>query len=240
MNIFSNPQSRSYARLTGAFYLSIAFAGAFAIGYVPSQIIVEGNAAATVGNIISKRDLYLLGIGADAFVMVIELMTLSMLYFMFKPVSATLSLAAAMARLSMVGVMAAMLFFHAGTLALIEPGETLKHFSAQQRTDLVGLLLDMHLAGVWIWQIFFALHLVLLGFLVAKSGRFPRLLGYAMMLGATGYAADSIYSFAIPDFAPLGYMRIGLLVIVSLAEVSFALWLLFRGPRLEPVTPVLA
>lgn len=231
MTLFSNPQSRGFAAITGSVYLGIAVAGGFAIAYVPSEIIVAGDAAATLANINARRGLYMAGIGADVVVMLLEVVALSLLYHMFRPVSATLSFAAAMARMGMVAVMAAMLFFHAGALALAEPGATLTHFSDGQRADLAGLLLRMHLSGVWIWQMFFALHLILLGWLVAASGRFPRLLGQAMMLGAAGYALDSLYAFALPDAALLGYLRIGLLAIVTLAEIGFALWLLLVGPR---------
>jgi hypothetical protein len=230
MNVFANPQSREYARLTGGLYLSIAVFGAFAIGYVPSVIVVPSDPAGTLANIVDRRGLYLAGIGADAAVMLIEIMALTMLYFMFRPVSATVSFAAAMARLSMVGVMAAMLFFHAGLSVLADPG-ALAGFGPEQRAGVAGLLLDMHHAGIWIWQLFFSLHLILLGWLVRSSGQYPRLLGLAIMIGATGYAADSIYAFAFPDVTALSYLRIGFLVIVTLAEVGFALWLLIRGPR---------
>jgi len=230
MSVLADPQSRAYARTTGILYLSIAVFGAFAIGYVPSVIVVSGDPMATLANITDRAGLYLAGIGADAMVMLIEIVTLTMLYLMFRPVSATLSFAAAMARLSMVGVMAAMLFFHAGLGVLAEPG-ALPGFTADQRAGIAGLLLDMHHAGVWIWQLFFSLHLVLLGWLVRASGLYPRLLGLAMMIGATGYAADTLYAFAFPEFAALGTLRIGLLVLVTLAEVGFALWLVIRGPR---------
>jgi len=231
MQTFRDPQSRSYARAAGAFYLTIAVAGGFAIGFVPSQLNVAGDAAATVDNILAHRGLFQLGIAGDVVMMLAEVMATAMLYFMFKPVNATLSLAAALARFAMVGVMAAMLFFNAAALALADPNGALDGFSADQRTDLAGLMLQVHDAGVWIWQIFFTLHLVLLGHLVVRSGVYPRLLGHALTLGAFGYILDSIHAFAVPDAALLGQIRIGLLVIVTLAEVGFALWLLFRGPR---------
>ena len=48
MHCFADPTSRSYARLTGLFYLTIAFAGGFAILWVPSQLQVAVDAQATV------------------------------------------------------------------------------------------------------------------------------------------------------------------------------------------------
>lgn len=231
MSLFNDPLSRPYARLTGVFYLAIAGFGGFAILWVPAQLQVPGDAAATFANILGRKGLYLAGIGGEVGILLAEIMATAMLYFMFRPVSATLSFAAALARLSMVGVMAAMLFFHAGALMLAEPGGTLASFSEAQRLDLGQLFLAMHGAGVWIWQIFFTLHLAILGQLVARSGLYPRLLGHAMTLGSLGYTLDTLHKAVAPESALLATVTPVFLVIVSLAEIGFALWLLIRGPR---------
>ena len=75
------------------------------------------------------------------------------------------------------------------------------------------------------------MHLMLLGYLVLHSGRFPALLGYGLMIGAMGYLLDSAYAFAFPGADWLGILRAGLLAIVTLSEVGFALWLLIRAPQ---------
>lgn len=231
MTLFADPQSRVFARLTGAFYLVIAVFGVFSILVIPAQLQVQGDAAATVHNILAQRGLYLTGIGGEVGILLAEVMVTAMLYFMFKPVNATLSFAAALARLSMVGVMAAMLFFSAMALDLAEPGAALASFSEAQRFDLAGLMLAGHDAGVLIWQLFFTLHLAILGQLVARSGAYPRLLGHAMTIGAAGYLLESLHLFVLPDAALLGTVTGVFLAIVSLAEISFALWLVIRGPR---------
>ena len=231
MHLFSDPHSRSYARLTGLFYLIIAFAGGFAILWVPSQLQVAGDVKATFANILARNSLYLWGIAGEVVILVAEIMATAMLYFMFKRVNPTLSFAAALARLSMVGVMAAMLFFHFAALTLADPGTQLASFSEAQRLDLAGLMLATHDAGVWVWQIFFTVHLAILGQLVARSGVFPRLLGHAMTLGSVGYLLDTLSAFVFPGSAPLATVTGIFLAIVTLAEVSFALWLIFRGPR---------
>ena len=231
MHCFADPTSRSYARLTGLFYLTIAFAGGFAILWVPSQLQVAGDAQATFANILARNSLYLWGIGGEVLILVAEIMATAMLYFMFRRVNPTLSFAAALARLSMVGVMAAMLFFHFAALTLADPGTSLASFTEAQRLDLAGLMLATHDAGVWIWQVFFTVHLAILGQLVARSGAFPRLLGHAMTLGAVGYTLDTLSPFVFPDAAALAAVTAVFLAIVTFAEVGFALWLIFRGPR---------
>lgn len=231
MTAFEDPSSRAYARLTGALYLIIAFAGGFSILYVPGELNVAGDPAATFENIALHRGLFYAGLVGDVVMMVTEVLVSVMLYFMFRPVNATLSLAASYARLMMVAVMAAMLFFHAGSLALADGTVPLGSFSKAQRIELAGLLRHVHDAGVWIWQIFFCLHLLLLGTLVARSGLYPRLIGAGLIVGGTGYLVDSVQMFVFPDAGLLEAMKVALLLIVTLAEIGFALWLLTRGPR---------
>ncbi len=231
MQSFNDPHTQIYARITGALYLIIAVAGGFAIAYVPAQLHIPGDPAATMLNIQNHRGLFNLGIAGDVVMLLAEVAATTMLYFMFRTVNPTLALMAAFARLSMAIVMGVMLMFHAGLLTLIDPDAALSSFSAAQRAELAGLMLHIHNSGVWVWQLFFALHLSILGLLVARSGRFPAILGYAMTVGAFGYLADSIVAFATPEAALLGQIRIGLLVIVTLAELGFALWLLILGPR---------
>lgn len=231
MHVFQDPTSHAYARVTGALYLTIAVAGGFAILYVPGLLNVPGNPAATFANIAERRGLFHAGIVGDIVMMTAEVLVSVMLYFLFRPVNATLSLAASYARLMMVAVMAAMLFFHAASLGLADGTVPLNSFSQAQRIELAGLMRHVHDAGVWIWQVFFFLHLLLLGTLVMRSGLYPRLLGLGLIFGGTGYMVDSVQMFAMPDAALLEMIKIALLLIVTVSEIGFALWLLFRGPR---------
>ena len=240
MHPVHDPSSRSYARLTGALYLVIAFAGGFAILFVPGALDVPGDPAATFANIAERRWLFHAGLVGDVVMMTAEVLVSVMLYFMFRPRNATLSLAASYARLMMVAVMAGMLFFHAGSLALADGTVPLNSFSQAQRIELAGLMRHIHDAGVWIWQVFFSLHLVLLGTLVLRSGLYPRLIGLGLIIGAAGYLVDSVQMFALPDAAMLEAVKIVLLLVVTLAEVGFALWLLVRGPRSPAPSPLAA
>jgi hypothetical protein len=236
MQALSNPESRNYARIAGALYLTIAVSGGFAIAYVPEAINVADDPAATLANISAMRGLFLAGIGGDVVMMLSEVLITVMLFFMFRGVSPTLSGMAALARLSMVAVMSAMLFFSAAVFTLATDASFLSGFTAPERASLAELFTYLDAVGVWIWQLFFALHLVLLGILILKSGAYPRLFGYGMTIGAIGYALDSLYAFALPEVTLLGLARIGLLAIVTLSEVGFALWLLLRGPRVSGET----
>ena len=229
MNFLTDPLTRGYARVTGLFYAIIAVAGFFAILYVPSQLFTPGDGAASLAAIAREWCLFRAGVAGDVAVMLAELGATTMLYFMFRHVNHTLSVAAALARLLMVAVMATMLFFYAGAQALAEGVVT--GLAEETRAALGLLLLEMHATGIMIWQLFFWVHLLILGQLVARSGLYPRLLGHAMSLGSFGYLFDSINKFTTPDGTMLGDLTGLLLIVVSVAEIGFALWLIIRGPR---------
>ena len=233
MPFLSDPQSPAFARTTGALYLLIAVAGGFSIAYVPGVLQVPDDPVASFANMLDHRVLFHLGITGDVVMMLTELLVASALFAMFRSVNLTLSFSAAMARFMMVAVMAAMLFFHAAGVALLDPAALYSSLDFGQRSELAGVMLQVHDAGVLIWQVFFTAHLLLLGGLVLASGFAPRLLGWGLMIGGLGYLADSVYVFAFPDSTILEAIRTALLVVVTLSELGFALWLLVRGQRVS-------
>jgi hypothetical protein len=218
MHAFDDPTSRPFARTAGMLYLVIAAAGFFAILYVPGQLTVPGDPAATLERIASRPGLFAAGVGGDVVMMTAEVVLAVMLYAMFRPFGAVLALSALVARLMMAAVMAAMLLPQAAVLMLSVtevPGLDIPH-----RAGLAWTLAHMDAAGVWVWQVFFALHLWLLG--------------AGLALGGTGYLVDSVRAFAIPESAILGGLGAALLAVVTLAEIGFGLWLLARGRIAAP------
>ena len=90
------------ARLAGVLYLIITVAAAIAHFYVPSNIIVPDDAAATVSNIAANESLFRLGgIGGELVVLLSEIVLSVVLYVLLRPVNKTLSLLAAVSRLAM-------------------------------------------------------------------------------------------------------------------------------------------
>ena len=232
MNVFANPNSRAFARVAGIFYLLIAVSGGYAIAYAPTVWHLPGDPMGTLNAIRDNATTFLSGLAGDVVMMSSEVMVTALLYFMFRNVNPTLSLAAALARFAMVAVMAAMMLFHAGIFAIAQNSLPLGSMTPDMAAEVAYLLLHMHDAGVWVSQVFFTIHLLLLGWLLLASGLYPRLLGIGLMVGGAGYLLDSVYAFAFPDFAALGITRAALLAVVTLSEVGFALWLVFVGPRL--------
>lgn len=229
MSRFADPAARSVARRAGMLYLVIAAAGFFSILWVPSQLTAPGDPAGTAALIAARPGLFLLGIAGDVVMMTAEVLLSVMLYALFRPFGQILALAATAARLLMAAVMAAMLLPQAGILALASPEAPFAALGAAERAEIAWVLRAVHDSGVWVWQVFFALHLWLLAALAWRTGTVPRLLALGLGLGGTGYLLDSVRAVAFPASEALGAVTMGLLAVVTLAEIGFALWLLIRG-----------
>ena len=91
----------AYARTAGILVLVILACAGIGMMYVPSALIVPGDAAVTADNIRASEWLFRLGMLSDAVLFLTEIVLIVVLYRLFEPVSRTLSLIAAYARLTM-------------------------------------------------------------------------------------------------------------------------------------------
>jgi hypothetical protein len=229
-NIAAKPSDsiKAYARSAGLFYLLIAISGGFSIGYVPSVIIESGDASATAQNIAENLGLFQLGIVADIFVLMLEVALTVMLYRLFKPVNPTVSLIAAFCRLAMSVVMGLNLLNYLIPLLLLSGSSYLSAFESHQLHALALLFLETHQFGVYIWGLFFGIHLMALGYLIFKSGYFPKVIGILMMIGSIGYATESLAAISFVENTTVSAMVISFLVVAVIGELSFTFWLLIK------------
>ncbi len=222
---------KNTARVAGLLYLIIAIAGPFSFFYVRSSIIVPGDATATANNIMASEWLFRMGIVSDSVVFLSEIVLIALLYVLLKPVSRTLSLVAVFARLAMAVLQGINLLNYFIVLLLLSGAGYLTVFEPDQLHALVLLFLNAYEDVALIWGTFFGLHTFVLGYLVYKSGYFPRILGILLVSASIGYLTDSFGNFLLPQ-----YEEIFALIVVVLAiagELLFTLWLLIRGVNVE-------
>lgn len=222
------------ARTAGALYLAIAVCGGFSIGYVPMQIAAS-DAASSSANLLANQGLFKLGVVADSLVILFELAITAILFHMFRHVGPKMATVALISRAGMITVMGI------NILLWVMPYILLTGASAPGTAHaLVQFCFDAHAMGVFVWQLFFGVHLLALGWLILKSDVVPHLLGRGLFIGAFGYLVQGVVELTSTDVAILDYSVIALLVIVTLSEISFGLWLLIRGGRtstqLSPAT----
>src|SRR5256884_6974518 len=75
------------ARIAGGIYLTLVFPAPFSLIYVPSKLIVRGNAAATAGNILAHETMFRLAIFGDLIGQVIFICLGIALYRLLRDVS---------------------------------------------------------------------------------------------------------------------------------------------------------
>jgi hypothetical protein len=85
----------------------------------------------------------------------------------------------------------------------------------------------MHHDGYLIAQTFFGLWLAPLGYLVIRSGWFPKAIGVLLIVGCFGYLADTFARFLAPGVADT--IEAFVVVPAAIGELSFVVWLLVKG-----------
>ena len=221
--------STTYIRTAGLMYILIAIIGGFSIGYLPTIILVEGDASATAQNLVENAGLFKLGIGADVLVFMMELILTIMLYQMLKKVNKTSSLIALFSRLAMGIIMGLNLLNYTMPLLLLNGSGYLNTFSIHELQSLSLLFLNIHQYGVYVWGLFFAIHLVFLGYLLSKSNGAPKIMGLLMMVGSIGYIGESLMELTFSSNQVISTIILISLVASVIGELSFAFWLLIKG-----------
>ena len=85
--------------------MAIAVIGGFSIGYMPTTIVVDGDAALTFENLSNNQSVFKWGIAGDIFVLMAEVVLSVMLFQLFKSFSKTSLRIATYSRLAMAIIM---------------------------------------------------------------------------------------------------------------------------------------
>lgn len=215
-------------RIVGILYFMIVLLGIFIIMYIPSQIIVEGNALETVQNLLDNELLFRIGIIGEVVILMIEIMIVTLLYSILKRVDKTLAVSAAFARFGMVVIMGVNVLIYAAILPIITNPGYFSSFTSEQLDSIIYLLFNIHEYGVYVWGVFFSAHLAILGYLIVKSDFMPSIIGKAIMIGSAGYLFESIRAFSnIENLIFVWTVNI-LLVFSMVGEISLFMWFLLN------------
>ncbi|MDH6195940.1 hypothetical protein M2272_002580 [Mycobacterium frederiksbergense] len=214
---------KALATIAGCLYLTSAVLTIFA-GVVNARTVVSGNAAATTANIETSVTLFRIGfvselVGATAF-----LATGMALYLLLKHVNQ-------MAAAAMVTIVAVSVAVQSSSLLnqkaalMIATGHY--GFSPTTSEQLAMLFVDLQHDGYLIAQTYFGLWLLPLGYLVVKSGYFPKAVGILLMIGCFGHLMDVFARSLTPNFGETASpFALG---VAAVAELSFIVWLLVKG-----------
>src|SRR5712691_3871727 len=218
------------ARIAGAVYLSMVITGPFSLIYVPSKLIVRGNAAAPADNILAHQTLFNLAILADLVGQVIFICLAIALYRLLSGVNKTW----AGLMVAFVLVSAAVGFLNTlndiAALTLFRGADFLAVFDKPQRDALGMLFVRLHSEGIFIDEIFWGLWLFPFGLLVYRSGFLPRFIGGWLMINCFGYVILSVIALFFPAYygAAFNWSQP-----VLFGELAIMLWLLVKGAKVK-------
>jgi hypothetical protein len=218
------------ARVAAFVFLIIFFLGMFTELFIRPGMIVPGDAAATVRNIAASEALFRLSLVSDLLRQALLILLPLILYKLLKPVNKTIAALMVIFALACVPISMLNELNHLAVLLLASGAGYLTAFKADQVNALVMLFLDLRKYGTFLPQIF-SFWVLLLGYLVFKSGFLPRILGILLMLAGLCYTVSAVLFFLFPNFDA---MIFGLFAFIG--ESLFYLWLLIKGVKdQEPV-----
>ena len=229
-NQIADMSPRTASLVAGFGLLAMSLLAPFAYFYVYQGIVVQGNAAKTVSNIMTNELLFRLAICGFVVVAILDVLVAWALYVLLKPANENLSLLAAWFRVAYAAILGIALFNLLGVLRLLSGADYLTVINADRLHAQVMLLLNAFNDGWLIGLVFFGFHLLVLGYLVYKSGYIPKILGVLLMLAPVGYLADSFGKFLAVNYDA------NITMFTFIGEALFMLWLLFKGVRTKTVT----
>ena len=214
------------ARVAGVLYI-VGSLGRVIAMVRRSEIIVPGDAAATADNIRASEAL----LRGD---IAIGLVSIAAWIFAVMALHRLLRHAGPLAAGAMVITVTAAVAVECVTLAgqhaalLAATSSAYPSAIGQAGADALAVLaFGIARSGALLVGLFWGLWLLPLGYLVARSGTFPRILGVLLIVGGLSYLTVHFVSVLAPSLASVAsYLLVG-----DIGELVFVVWLLLRGMR---------
>lgn len=218
--------NKKTGRLAGLAYFILVITGIFSLMYVPSQIYVSGDAATTAANIKSSETLFRLGMAVEMVSYVAFLLLPLILYKLFHKVNKTASVLMVAFAVVSIPITFSSILNEFSALELV-------HASAFPTAELesdVMFYMKRYFKGHLVAQIFWALWLFPLGYMIFKSGLIPKILGIFLMIGCVGYLIDFFGRVISPEYRELTFAAY-ITIPASIGEIGTCLWLLIMGAK---------
>jgi Domain of unknown function (DUF4386) len=215
------------SRLAGGLYLAMMPFSFFGILYVPSVLVVPGDAPATARNIMGSEWLFRSGMVSHLVGQLIFVLLVLTLYQLLRPVNR--DYAVLMVTLALLGVPIALVneVNHFAVLRLLSGVDYLEPLTRGQIDAQAMLFLALRRSGLVVAQVFWGLWLLPLGYLVFRSGFLPRPLGILLIIAGVGYLVDVVVEVLLPNIdATISQFTF-------VGELLFPLWLVFKAVNVD-------
>jgi hypothetical protein len=220
--------SSKQARIAGFSYLAVIVFGMYAFMSIYPSIIVSDDPVATATNILANETLFRVGFLCELALNVFWALLALILYRLLKRVDKDLALV--MLAFGLLGVPIGMInaLNHYAALPILSTITNPTFASVNQIQVQAMYFINLWEPGYDIAQVFYALFLVPLGYLVYKSEQLPNWLGVWLVLGGISGVIDTITSVLLPNYSGV---LLSMFEVFSLSELAFCGWLLVKGVK---------
>ena len=207
-----------------------SFRPALTLIYVPTALVVFGDATATAENIRSSELLFRSGILSGLVSNVIFVFLVLALYRLLKETSHN----QAMLMVTLVVISVATGFANTinqlGALIALSGADFLSVFEKPELDAIAYLFIRLNSWGIQIIQIFWGLWLFPFGLLVYRSGFIPKILGVLLMIAGFGYLLGSFMFQILPQYDDALSTFI---MVLEMGELPIIFWLLIVGAKAQ-------
>lgn len=222
---------RQAALVAGIGYLLMPVA--YAEFSIYPKLVIPGNIDETVQNIVAHGKLFAAAILCYLITLMLDVVIAWALYVLLVPVNRSLSLLTAWFRLMYTAIALVALLNLATVFRLLHTPDFLAAFGSDQLHAQVKLLLG---SFRWDWSmslVIFAIHLVLLGYLIYRSGYIPRIIGILLIIDGLGWVINPLKPYLYPN------AHLDFLFTMSWVELLLPLWLVIRGWKIKQPAGIL-
>jgi len=228
--IIHGPKLRHAAIITVIGYVT-GWGVPFAEFYAIPKLFSSDNAARTVQNILSNQGLFLVALFSFLINFLGDVLAAWGLYLLLRPVNAAISMLVAWLRVVFATVCLAAL----GNLVtvhrlLTRPG-SLSALGKEQLNAQVHVAFGSFNSQFAFNLIIFGVHLIVLGWLIYRSGYLPSWLGIVLAINGAGWIVIESGPYLLPG------VNLGIVWVATFGELILLVWLIGWGTRLrEPIT----
>jgi hypothetical protein len=191
------------------------------------KLVIPNNIEQTVQNIAVHRELFAVAILCYLVEFIEDIVIAWALYYLLVPVNRALSQLTAWFRLMYTAIAFFGMLKLVAVFRIVTTPEYLAAFGSNPLHAEVKHLLGTFRDDWSIGLVLFGIHLVLLGYLIYRSGYIPKLLGILLVIDGLGWVIDSLQPYLYPN------AHLSFLFITFFGEIFLMLWLLIRGWKIQ-------
>ena len=217
-----------YSRVAGSIYVVAMALSAFTLGYLPLEIIVPGDAAATAHNLVASEGLFRAGVAVDLLVCLSDVVLAWAFYELLKPVDESLARLGAFLRVADAAIFACVTLNGLVSLRLLSGTKFLQAIESPQLHALARLFMDVRTTGLYVGFVFLGAGSAVFAYVLFRSRYVPRLLAACGVFASLLFAFGSLATLMLPRWFAAN-ASVACMVPMFLFEVALGLWFLVKG-----------